>query len=179
MSEPMTVHAEVWPIAADDQGLWLVSGEDAWRPGLPVMGDDEIHAVVEGILTEHDALDDVVLLHSTSWRPDTWGLMLTYVAIVQCPGSVRASWPDAKPISPLLVHATGRPPTHGATEAPLPRWSDVLLHSLRHLAFLLENDATAAAVMDEHWRRHLSVLEPALAGLYSEVHDSEVHHRAA
>jgi hypothetical protein len=29
--EPMTVHVEVWPVAADEIGLWLVSGDDCWR----------------------------------------------------------------------------------------------------------------------------------------------------
>lgn len=179
MSEPMTVHVEVWPIAADDLGLWLVSGGDAWRANLPVMADDEIHAVVEAELAHHAALDDVVLLHSTSWRPNTWGLMLTYVAILRRPGEVRKNWPTAAPISPRLLGITGKPPAHGAAEAPTPRFSDVLLHTVRHLAFLLETDDTAASVMDTNWRRHLSALQPALAGLYSEVHHSEVHHRAA
>jgi hypothetical protein len=37
---PMIVVAEVWPVAADDLGLWLLSG-DGPRPSLPVMDDSE------------------------------------------------------------------------------------------------------------------------------------------
>lgn len=29
MLEPMTVLVEVWPIAADEIGLWLLSGDNA------------------------------------------------------------------------------------------------------------------------------------------------------
>jgi hypothetical protein len=37
---PMIVVAEVWPVAADELGLWLLSG-DGPRPSLPVMDDSE------------------------------------------------------------------------------------------------------------------------------------------
>jgi hypothetical protein len=37
---PMIVIAEVWPVAADELGLWLLSG-DGPRPSLPVMDDSE------------------------------------------------------------------------------------------------------------------------------------------
>ena len=52
MLEPMTVHVEVWPIAADEIGLWLVSGDDCWRAG-PVMADDEPHSEVEYAISQH------------------------------------------------------------------------------------------------------------------------------
>ena len=77
MLEPMTVHVEVWPIAADEIGLWLVSGDDCWRAG-PVMADDEPHSEVEYAVSEHMLLDDVALLHSTSWRVDGPRVVLTY-----------------------------------------------------------------------------------------------------
>lgn len=181
MSEPMTVYPEVWPVAADPIGLWLLSGDGPLRPRLPVMADGDVHADVELELHQF-GLDasDVPLLHSTSWRPEDTSVILTYVAVARCgSGYVREWWPAAEPISPMLPRAVGKPPAHGAAEAPIPRHVDVLIHAIRHLAFLLEWDATAASVLDEHWRRHLSVLKPALAGLYSEVHTSEVHHRAA
>ena len=39
MMEPMTTRVEVWPVAADELGIWLISGDDAWRPDLPVMAE--------------------------------------------------------------------------------------------------------------------------------------------
>jgi hypothetical protein len=170
MSEPMTVHFEVWPVAADEQGLWLVSGADAWRQGLPIAADNDVHVEVETELSRQGVLDDVVLLHSTSWRQDTWGLMLTYAAVLRRLGFVRENWPEAEPISSRLPAMVGTPLTHGAAEPPMPRRVDVLHHLLRHIAFLRENDGTAGAVLDEHWRRHLADFAPALATMYSAVH---------
>jgi hypothetical protein len=44
------------------------------------------------------------------------------------------------------------------------------LHAIRHLAFLLKTDGTAAAALDDNWRRHLAEFEPALAQMYTERH---------
>jgi len=172
MSEPMGVRVETWPVAADDIGLWLISGDDAWRSSLPVMADGEPHAEVELLLYDHDALDDVALLHSTSWRVDEACVLLTYMALIQSSELVRDRWPTARPISLALPEAVGKPPTNAANEPPSPRYIDVLMHGLRHLRFLLDHDATAAAVMDANWRRHLANLEPALAGMYDQLHQA-------
>jgi hypothetical protein len=172
MSEPMTVRVEIWPVAADDIGIWLISGNDAWRPTLPVMADSDPHAEVELALAEHGVLNDRVFLHSTSWRADGPSTLLTYVAVLRRPGLVREHWADALPISPHIPQAVGKPPTHSPVDAPAPRYIDVLLHGLRHMVFLLgpNGDATAATALTEPWPTHLAPLEPALAGMYSEVH---------
>ncbi|GAA2347133.1 hypothetical protein [Dactylosporangium salmoneum] len=171
MSEPMTVYPEVWPVAADAKGLWLISGDGPWRPALPIYADGDVHQEVELELSSN-GIDraDVVLLHSTSWRADGPAIVLTYIAIVRKPGYVRQNWPGAEPISPLLPAAVGKPPTHAADEAPAPRYVDCLLHAIRHVAFLRDRDATAAAVLDEHWLSALSGLDPALAGMYADQH---------
>lgn len=172
----MQARVEVWPVAADQQGLWLISGRGPWVAGLPVMADDDPHSDVEYTLTSNGiALADAPLIHSTSWRVAGQGLLLTYLAVVRRPGYVRENWPAAEPISPRLPGAVGRPLPHDAAEPPVEiREVDVLLHALRHARFLWEWDATAAAVFDTDWVRHLSVLKPALAGMYSEVCDLEV-----
>lgn len=170
MSEPMTVYPEVWPVVADENGLWLISGCGPWRTALPVGSDTDVHAEVELELTTNGVdLADVPLLHSTSWRPDGGSIILTYIAVVRCAGAVREVWPDAEPISPLLPGAVGRPLPHGAAEPPVPRYVDCLLHAIRHVAFLRDADATAAAALDGHWLRHLDGLRPALAGMYRDA----------
>jgi hypothetical protein len=171
MSEPMTVRVEVWPVAADDVGIWLISGMDAWRAALPVPADSEPHAEVE-LLLSTNGIDgsDVPLLHSTSWRVDGATVVLTYVAVIRRPGLVRESWPQALPVSLDLAAEVGRPPTHGAAEVPVPRYVDVLLHALRHVAFLRDSDGTARAALDVHWLAHLARLRPALAGMYEAEH---------
>jgi hypothetical protein len=168
MAEPMTVRVEIWPVAADDAGIWLVSGDDAWRAALPVMADSEPHADAELLLSQHDAHNDLTLLHSTSWRVDGPATVLTYVAILSSPGLILDRWSEAKPISLGLAEAVGKPPTHNPVDPPSPRYIDVLMHALRHLRFLLDTDDVNSAALAEQWRRHLAPLEPALAGMYHQ-----------
>ena len=170
MLEPMTTQVEVWPVAADEVGLWLVSGDDALRSG-PVMADSEPHAEVE-ILLYRAGLDGAAgVLHSTSWRVHGPSVILTYMAVIRPDDFVRGRWPGALPVTADLAGAVGRPATHAANEPPAPSFADVLLHGLRHLRYLVDTDATTAAAMGAEWRRHLRPLEPALAGLYSDLHE--------
>lgn len=172
MLEPMTVRVEVWPVAADEAGLWLVSGGTPWLSDA-VMADGDVHFEVEMLLREHGIdPDGTAVIHSTSWRPEGPAVVLTYMAAIVAEGFALDAWPDAKPVAPELLDARGGPPTHGATEAPIPRHLDVLFHGLRHLRHLQMFDATNAAAMGELWREHLESFEPALAGMYSEPHQA-------
>jgi hypothetical protein len=166
MAEPMNVHVEVWPVAADETRIWLLSGEDAWRAG-PVMADDEPHSEVEYALSVHGALEASALLHSTSWRVDRQSILLTYMAVIRVPGLVVDSWPEARPVSLELAKHVGPTRPYRPTDPPEPRYIDVLLHGLRHLRFLLDTDVANAAALDEYWRLHLHGLSPALAAMYS------------
>jgi hypothetical protein len=168
--EPMTVRLEIWPVAADQIGIWLVSGGDAWRPALPVQADSEPHYDVETELFRHGALDSTRLLHSTSWRVDGPSVVLTYVAVIHVDGPTRNQWPDAMPVGLGVADAVGKPPTNAPTDPPAPRYIDVLLHAIRHLKFLLGTDATSASALVEPWPTHLAGLDPALAGLYTDPH---------
>ena len=170
MLEKMGIVVEVWPLAADDAGIWLISGGDAWRSG-PVMHDSDVHFEVQMLLREHGLrLDDAVVIHSTSWRPDGPAVVLTYVAVMKVAGYVLETWPDAAPVTAALPAAVGKPPPHGAADVPVPRVVDVLLHGLRHLKFLAgpDGDAETAAAMDGNLLRHLAPLRPALAQMFSE-----------
>lgn len=168
MAEPMTVRVEVWPVAADSAGIWLVSGDDAWRDTLPVAADSEPHAEAKLLIGGHGAGGDDVLLHSTSWRPDGGSVVLTYVAVLRRPGLVLDNWPDARPVGCELATAVGKPPAHAAAGVPVPRYVDVLLHALRHLRMLRDTDAVARNALDATWQRHLDDLAPALAGMYED-----------
>lgn len=165
--ESMHAVVEVWPIAADEHGIWLVSGGDAWRS--PAIGaDSEPHWEVELLLATHEATRPA-LLHSTSWRPDGPTIVLTYVAVLECTDAVLSQWRGASPVSLELLPLVGNPPPHGAAEVPVPRYIDVLHHALRHLAFLTQTDASARAVLTGHWATHLAELQPVLAGMYADV----------
>jgi hypothetical protein len=170
MLEKMGITVEVWPLAADEAGIWLISGRDALRWG-PVMADGDVHYEAETLLRGFGLdLADVDVLHSTSWRPDGPAVVLTYMAVVTIGGYALDSWPDAAPVTPALPAAVGKAPPHGAAEVPVPRWVDVPLHGIRHLAFLAgpDGDAETAAALDGTWLRHLAQLRPALAEMFSE-----------
>jgi hypothetical protein len=183
MDENMTVTVEVWPVGADEAGIWLVSGGDAWRHG-PVKAASDVHFEVQRLLFGHGIdPDDVALfvrlpegtpaadvLHSTSWRPQGPTIVLTYMAVVRTAGYVLETWPDAAPVTSALPAAVGKAPPHGAADVPVPRVVDVLLHGLRHLKFLAgpDGDAETAAALDGNWLRHLAPLRPAVATMFSE-----------
>lgn len=169
MAEPMTVRVEVWPVAADEAGIWLVSDGDAWRDTLPVMADGDPHFDVEMLLSREGVLDDRIFMHSTSWRTERTSIMLTYMAVVRRSGLVRDNWPRALPISPNMAAAVGHPIPHGPNDPPTPRHVDVLLHGLRHIKFLTDphGDTTAAQALSDPWPAHLASWEPALAGMYA------------
>jgi hypothetical protein len=173
MLEPMTVDIEVWPVAADELGLWLVSGDDAWHAG-PVMADNEPHNEVENAISEHMLLDDALLLHSTSWRVDGPRVVLTYMALVRSTDLVREMWPSAMPINLDLAKAVGKPLGYKPSEPPTPRHIDVLMHGLRHLRFLMITDSANAAAMDPYTQEHLARLEPALLTMYNDRQFPEI-----
>jgi hypothetical protein len=179
MLEPMTVVAEVWPLAADDAGIWLISGEEGpWDSGI-IMADSDMHWEVEMTLLAHGIKDEIVMLHQTSasepgavepavWtscRPRGTSIIHTYMAAIR-PGVVRERWPLALPITAWLMQEVGKPRSHGAAAPPLPRDVDVLHHGLRHLKNLVETDDDNSAALGELWRRHLEPFKPALATMY-------------
>jgi hypothetical protein len=132
------------------------------------MADNEPHSEVEYAISEHMLLDDVALLHSTSWRVDGPHVVLTYIALVRSPDLVRETWPSALPIDLDLAKAVGKPLSYKPSEAPTPRHIDVLMHGLRHLRFLMSTDSVNAAAMDEYTRQHLARLDPAFATMYND-----------
>ena len=175
MLEPMTVWVEVWPVAADETGLWLLSGGKPWLDG-PVMADNSEDFTVKMQLAEHAIrMDDTLWVHSTSWHPDGPRHVDTYIVVVDLKGAVACEqWPHAAPIVPYIYDEPeiGKPPTHGATEEPAPRLLDVLYHGLGHLKDQIRKNATTRTAVGEVWRVQLEPYEETLAGMYQTRHPS-------
>ena len=165
MGEKMGVRVEVWPVAADDHGLWLLD-TGAWM-SAPITQDSDPHFEVEELLFMKAQIIGPPLIHSTSWRHIGPNLAATYVAVVEVDGPVLAAWPRAKPITAEVL-AEHPPAAHGAAEAPEPHRLAVLGHAIRHLAFLRQFDAEAAASLPATWGPHLDGVRPALAGWYRQ-----------
>lgn len=169
----MHVTGEIWPVAADEHGIWLVSGRRPWTT-RPFFDDTSFNAEFDGALAEHGAAWPArVGPHGTSCRID--GAFLVTVAVVAFggAGSVRATWPQAKPIPLEIMAEVGKPPTHPANRVPdeVRQW-DALVQALRHLAFQLTpyGDAELADKLDGWWRPHLANWAPVLFRLYDRVH---------
>lgn len=177
MFEPMTVWVKVFAVAADKTGLWL-SGNDGWLDG-PVMADSSEHFMVQSLLREHgidpaDVKDggDCLMLHFTSWHPDGPRHVDTCVVAVRCDGLALDMWPDARPITPDLYDDPdiGPPPTHGATEEPMPRELDTLIHGLGHYKWQIKNNAEHRRALGRLWRVQLEPFRETLAGMYQREH---------
>ena len=183
MLEKMSVTVEVWPLAADEAGIWLLSGGDALavsaRSGATATcttrssGCCSTTASTRAARISSRSLPKcraAAVIHSTIWRPDGPAVVLTYMAVVGLAGTCwrRGRTPRRSPSA--LPAAVGKAPPHGAAEVPVPRVVDVLLHGLRHLKFLAgpDGDAETAAALDANLPRHLAPLRPALAEMFSE-----------
>ncbi len=167
MADHMGVRIELWVVAADQAGIWLLNGDDAWRTDR-ISADEDVHAEVELLAYGHAPDLALSVIHSTSWRQDGPGIVLTYVAIGQAGEFVQDRWPRALPITAELLEEVGRAFPHAADEAPIPRHIDVLMHAVRHLRFLRDTDTPTRDAMSADWRRHLEAFEPALSGMYSD-----------
>jgi hypothetical protein len=166
MTEHMGAVVEIWPVAADTEGIWLLSGDDAWRSDR-IPADGQPQAEVEYVLWSRGAAERTEFAHSTSWRVDGPHIVLTYIAVVSVDELVRDTWPSASPISARLANVVGPATSGPALSEPVPRHIDVLFHGIRHLRFLLDTDATAQRALIDPWPRHLARLQPALAGMYT------------
>jgi hypothetical protein len=145
----MTVWTEVWPVAVDETGLWLVSGEDALRSDGPVTSDTGPRGQVRTELLPRldvpawELPRVLVALASTAEpRVEERGL-ITFVAFLRSDGPVRDYWPNAHPIT---------------TDSPA-----LLLDALRWVRDLgdaeLDRDGIERpVVLDEAWRSHLDAL---------------------
>jgi hypothetical protein len=169
----MHVIAECWPFAADERGIWLLAREYPLQTE-PIAADGSPQDDIELELIRAQMFGDLALLHQTSTRIDGPAAVQTYVAVIRCDGPVRSCWPDALPMSPKVAGHVGKPPTHGAAEAPMVRQWDVVTHGLRHLAFQLgpAGDATLAEALDGNWGEHLAAWTPTLYQMYDRLHES-------
>jgi len=132
-------------LAKEDGASWLATfAEPGHHP----------HAVVVETLERLGLTPRVV--HSTSWRLEENQLLLTYMVAVR----PMRLWPDA--LRPMVLHKP-RQLTRGAATAPPEQLTndDVLVHALRHLAWLYFDDAAVRRTLGHRWRAALRPYLPA------------------
>ena len=144
------VTAEIFVVVRDDSGLHL-SGPCGPEPWL-VEGAEGGHpmAVVDRLVRAN--FDDVILVHSTSWRWEDGQTVLSFVVVV--PPTAITGLDSASVDRTSLARGSA---TEAASDVP---WPAVLEHGLRHLAWLVEDDEEVAEALDADWHRILSTYVP-------------------
>lgn len=157
MLTPMTgidiegpVQAEVFVLALGRDGLTL-TGPCGAAPWLIEVGasDHPLDAVTR---IARDALGDVRLVHSTSWRRDRDAVVLTFLVVGD------AALLDRFAGAPVLRTDLAR---SSATAAPSEiGQAQVLEHAIRHLAWLAREDPVVRAELPPAWHEALSAYAP-------------------
>jgi hypothetical protein len=95
-----------------------------------------------------------LVVHSTSWRAEEGRIILTYIAAVEPPGTLPRDSLDIRPVARAEIARGGAmaPPTAIGVEA-------VLEHALRHLSWLVRDDAAIAGALAE-WKARLADFTP-------------------
>jgi len=134
----------------EEAGEIFLSGPDGPRAWLIETHGQE-NPMEEVRRTASRLLSNLILLHSTSWRWEGSSVVLTFIAVVT----------EAEGM-PRLIAPGGELARGTATEAPSDVDSDqVLLHALRHLAWLAKEDPVVRAELSAGWRSALLKYVPA------------------
>ena len=145
------------PVLAEVFVVWLLgdhlelTGPCGAAPWLIEVGDPEHPLDIVGRLVRA-AIGEPILIHSTSWRRDHGGVILSFVVV----------------IDPSLVGAMASAPVERAdlarseaTAAPREIAEvQVLEHGLRHLAWLVRDDPVVARELSSPWPAILSGYVP-------------------
>ncbi|MDQ3762701.1 MAG: hypothetical protein M3460_13855 [Actinomycetota bacterium] len=140
-------------ISEDDQLRWRVTEGDLPAACRPDARARELAGLGADVPT-------ATVVHSTSWRPTSSGLILTY-AVLPDPdptdGTVRAVSADAH----VVCSADAAAPTPAVVAV-----EHVLAHALRHLSLVARTSPAVAAAVDAHPRLWQAVVAhtPDVAG---------------
>lgn len=113
-----------------------------------LLNDDEVVDPVQAARERAGVgVEEPVVVHSTSWR---WSqrhrhLVLTF-ALCPFPPPTELSW---TPVTLKDEHQLGRPADPAPSEPPI---SNVAVHALRHLAWLLQQESTSVMKATEEHR---------------------------
>jgi len=143
---------EVLPVGMSDGALFWIKPmhADSLRVGLPPSATPA--DVVLDVLKWYPLAPIVV--HSTSWRHEEGRIILTYIAVVARPSALP---PDSLTITPVSRAQIAR---GEAMAAPKSIGVDAVLeHALRHLSWLVRDDASVMQALSE-WKHVLADYQP-------------------
>jgi hypothetical protein len=140
------------PVQAEIFVVWLhgdhveLTGPCGAAPWLIEIGETE-HPVEAVERLVRDAIGPPLLVHSTSWRRDHGGVILSFLVVID------ATMVGAMESAPIARTELAR---SAATTAPTEiSYAQVVEHGLRHLAWLAQDDPVVAAELAAPWRAAL------------------------
>jgi hypothetical protein len=145
------VQAEIFVVFHTDEPAVMLTGPcgaDPWH--VEVAADEDPMVVVATMVAR--VIGDPIVVHSTSWRRDRGGVILSFLAVIK---------PDQ--VGEMTSVALGRTDLArgGATSAPAAvAGAQVVEHALRHLAWLAKDDPVVAERLDTGWHQLLSRYVP-------------------
>jgi hypothetical protein len=144
------VQAEVFVIWMRDDHVEL-TGPCGAAPWLIEIGEAE-HPVEAVDRLVRTAIGPPILVHSTSWRRDHGGVILSFVVVIE-PSNVGAMASAPVPRAELARSE--------ATAAPREiAYGQVVEHGLRHLAWLVRDDPVVARELEAPWPDVLAAYVP-------------------
>ncbi len=157
----MLYDAGVWdvggPVQAEVFVVWLdrtdvaLTGPCGAEPWYLEVGADE-HPLEVVTRATRDVLGEPLLAHSTSWRRDRAGVVLSFVVVI---GPEQVAGLASTPVGRAELARSG------ATAAPAAiGHAQVLEHGLRHLAWLASEDAVVRGTLPQPWRDVLATYVP-------------------
>lgn len=123
-------------------------GPDPWY--IEVGAEDDPVQIVTRLAT--NLMGEPLLVHSTSWRRDRGGVILSFV-VVNAPG-------QAAELPGIPVRRMELARSSATSAASVIRTGQVLEHGLRHLAWLAVEDETVRTTLDGGWKRLLTEYVP-------------------
>jgi hypothetical protein len=144
------VQAEVFVLYPAPSGPMLTGpcGPAPWY--LEVAASEDPMAVVLAAVSR--VVGEPLVVHSTSWRRDRDGVILSFVAAF--PVDLAATMPGSRVDRADLARG-------GATSAPTAiATTQVAEHGLRHLAWLIRDDPVVAERLDPGWHTLLEEYVP-------------------
>jgi hypothetical protein len=144
------VQAEVFVVWLHGERLEL-TGPCGAAPWLIEIGEAE-HPVEVVDRLVREAIGPPLLVHSTSWRRDHGGVILSFVVVIE------PSLVGAMESAPVVRAELAR---SEATAAPSAiAYVQVVEHGLRHLAWLVHDDPVVAAELTAPWPEVLADYTP-------------------
>jgi hypothetical protein len=152
---PLGAFTVVGPVLAEILVMRLgdaieLTGPCGPEPWLIEIGDADPTSVVARMVRAN--LGEPLVVHSTSWRRARAAVVLTFVAVLPA---------DAVgELAAVAVRRTELARGEATSAAQVIAWEQVVEHALRHLSWLVRDDAVVAASLGERWRRALEDYVP-------------------